>query len=84
MLQSKPDISGSLIQQYIVKSFDWLQKKSIEISKIGSICNILSYTNDVQLKEDFCVRVIYSLGYALEPTYQNEFATKVCLKCTTK
>lgn len=77
MLQSSPDVCGSLIQQYVVKALDWLQKKSIEISRIGSICNVLHYTNDVRLKEDFCVRVIYSLGYALGPTHQNEFATKV-------
>lgn len=75
--QTNPDVYGSLIQQYVVKAFDWLQKKSIEISKIGNICNILTYTNGVRLKEDFCVRLIYCLGYALEPTHQNEFATKV-------
>lgn len=76
--QSNPDVYGSLIQQYVVKAFDWLQKKSIEISKIGNICNILSYTNGVRLKEEFCVRLIYCLGYALESMHQNEFATKVC------
>lgn len=75
--QSDPDIYGSLIQQHVVKAFDWLQKKSIEISKIGNICNILKYTCGVRLKEEFCVRLIYCLGFALEPLQQNEFATKV-------
>lgn len=76
--QSNPNVYASLIQ-HVVKAFDWLQKKSIEISRIGSICNILNYTNGAHLKEEFCVRVIYCLGYALEPIHQNEFATKVLL-----
>lgn len=75
--QSNPDVYGSLIQQYVVKAFDWLQKKSIEISKIGNICNILTYTNGVRVKEEFCVRLIYCLSYALEPMHQSELATKV-------
>lgn len=76
--QSNPDVYTPLVQ-YVVKAFDWLQKKSIEISRIGSICNILNYTNGARMKDDFCVRVIYCLGYALDPTHQSEFATKVLL-----
>lgn len=79
ILQSDPNNYESLIQQYVVKALDWLQKKSIEISKIGNICNILRYTNGVRLKEEFCVRLIYCLVFALEATHQNEFAQKVNL-----
>lgn len=75
--QSDPTNYGSFVQQCIVKAFDWLQTKSIELSKIGNICNILAYTNSIRSKEEFCVRLIYCLGYALEAIYQNEIATKV-------
>lgn len=77
ILQPDPDSYGSLIQQYVIKAFDWMQKKSIEISKIGNICNILKYTTGVRLKEEFCVRLIYCLSYALDATHQNELASKV-------
>lgn len=77
MLQPDPDTYGSFVQQYVVKAFDWLQKKSIENLNIGNICNILKYTNSIRLKDEFCIRLIYCLGYALEPTHQNEFASKV-------
>lgn len=75
--QSDPTNYGSFVQQCIVKAFDWLQTKSIELSKIGNICNILAYTNGTRSKEEFCVRLIYCLGYALEAIHQNEIATKV-------
>lgn len=76
-MQNDQRIYEAFIQQYVVKAIDWLQKKSIEISKIGHICNILKYTNGVQRKEEFCVRLIYCLGFALESEHQNEIATKV-------
>lgn len=81
IMQSNPDAYGILIEQYVKKAFDWLQKKSIELSTIGNICNILSYTNDVRLKEEFCVRLVYCLGFALEPKHHDAFATKVNCKC---
>lgn len=61
----------------MLKAFDWLQTKSIELSKIGNICNILAYTNGTRAKEEICVRLIYCLGFALESIHQNEIATKV-------
>lgn len=76
--QSDPTNYGSFVQQCIVKAFDWLQTKSIELSKIGNICNILAFANGTRSKEEFCVRLIYCLGFALESIHQNEIATKVC------
>lgn len=73
------DTLESLIQQNIIKALDWLQKKSIEVSKIGSICNILNYTNGIRLKDELNVRLIYCLGFSLTPNIQNEFAIQVCL-----
>lgn len=81
--QSDPANYGAFVQQCIVKAFDWLQTKSIELSKIGNICNILAYTNGARAKEEFCVRLIYCLGFALESTHQNEIATKVRIQTHT-
>lgn len=81
--QSDPTNYGSFVQQCIVKAFDWLQTKSIELSKIGNICNILALTNGTHLKEEFCVRLIYCLGFALESIHQNEIATKVYTNAST-
>lgn len=81
--QSDPANYGAFVQQCIVKAFDWLQTKSIELSKIGNICNILAYTNGARAKEEFCVRLIYCLGFALESAHQNEIATKVRIQTHT-
>lgn len=77
MKQTVPDKFESFIQQYLIKALDWTQKKSIDISKVGNVSNILKYADGTQSKEEFCVRLIYSFGYSLEPIYQNDFATKV-------
>lgn len=75
--QTDSNTFEALIQQYVVKALDWFQKKSIEISKIGSISNILRYTNGIRSKEEFCVRLIYCLGFSLTATHQDALTTQV-------
>lgn len=71
------DIYNLIIKEYLVKASHWAQKKSIEFSKIQSVLNILKSTNGTESKQEFCVRLIYYFGYALNANYQNEFAIKV-------
>lgn len=77
--QSLPDVFETFTHQYLNKATDWLRKKTIEPFNVGNIENVLRYTSGVNTKEEFSVRLIYSFGYALNESYQNDFASKVTL-----
>lgn len=78
--QPSPDAFATLVKQYLAKALDWTEKKSIDLPKIGVVSNVLKYTNGVINKTDFCVRLVYCLGYALNGNQQNEFAAKVSFR----
>lgn len=65
------------MKKYLINAMEWAQNKSPDAWNNGSIQNILRYSDGVRSKNEFCVRLIYSFGFALKPEYQSDFASKV-------
>lgn len=77
MKQPNPELFTIFMKKLLTNTMDWANGKSLNIWNNGSIQNILRYCDGIQTKNEFCVRFIYSFGFALKPEYQNEFANKV-------
>lgn len=75
--QPDPGAFEAFVNQYVMRALDWAQKKSVNFNNVGTMTNVLKCTDGIRTKEEFCVRLIYSFGYALSAELQSEFAAKV-------
>lgn len=75
--QENPEVAELYVRQYVQKSLEWASNKHIEINRIGFLNNVLECLNNIIIKEEFCVRLVSSMGFAFAEDQQTEFATKV-------
>lgn len=77
MKQPNPELFTIFMKKFLTNAMEWATSKSLNVWNNGSIQNILRYSDGIQSKNEFCVRLIYSFGFALTPEYQDDFAGKV-------
>lgn len=82
MKQPNPELFTIFMRKFLTNAMEWATGKSLNVWTNGSIQNILRYSDGIRSKNEFCVRLIYSFGFALKPEYQDDFATKVSISWT--
>lgn len=70
------DTTGSLVLKYMSKAMAWMKNKHNIITS-GFVRNALQNLTGAANKEDFSVRLVYGIGFALHPDLQTDFATAV-------
>lgn len=70
------DTTGSFVLKYMPKAMSWIKNKHNLITS-GFVLNGLQNLTGAANKEEFSVRLIYGMGFALKPDIQTDFATAV-------
>lgn len=79
MKQPNPDIFTTYVKKYLSNAMEWTKNNSPNAWNNGCIQNILRYIDGIRTKNELCVRLIYSFGFALKPEYQSDFASNVSI-----
>lgn len=71
------DTLGTFATEYMPKSLSWIHSKTKTPHMSGFVTNVLKNLTGSSTKEEFCVRLVYSVGFTLPPELQSDFANKV-------